>query len=231
MVNGSSVLEYEVSKAAQYVALRSHGIEFPATVAVFGRNDLARRAREFNVPFIAKHNQGGKGTGVRRFDTYEQFDDYVCSPEFSASPDGITLLQEYLQAAEPFVTRVEFAGSEYLYTVRVDTAAGGFEFCPADACAIPGAEGTGAFRPFQLREPFNVNPIIRQYLAFLAGIGAEVAGIEFIETADGRIITYDVKTNTNYNPDVEAQAAHPGARRVAQVLGGLLAKRYALEAY
>lgn len=93
------------------------------------------------------------------------------------------------------------------------------------------AEGTGAFRPFQLREAFNGNPIIRQYLAFLAGIGAEVAGIEFIETADGRIVTYDVNTNTNYNPDVEAQAAHPGARRVAQVLGGLLAKRYALEAY
>ena len=231
VVNGSGVLEYEVSKVAQYAALRARGIEVPATVAVFGRQDLARRAREFATPFIAKHNQGGKGLGVRRFDTYAQFDAYVDSPEFSGSPDGITLLQEYLQAAEPFITRVEFVGSEYLYAVRVDTSAGSFELCPADSCAVPGAEATGRVPLFQLRQGFDDNPIIRRYRDFLAGIGAEVAGIEFIETVDGRVVAYDVNTNTNYNPDVEAQAPRPGARHVARFLGGLLSDRYALEAH
>ena len=52
------------------------------------------------------------------------------------------------------------------------------------------------------------------------GIG--VAGIEFIETRDGRVVTYDVNTNTNYNPDVEASAPRSGPREIARWLGALL---------
>ncbi len=50
--------------------------------------------------------------------------------------DGITLLQEYLVAAEPQITRVEIVGGEFQYAISADTARGGFQLCPADACAI-----------------------------------------------------------------------------------------------
>lgn len=56
---------------------------------------------------------------------------------------------------------------------------------------------------------------------FLAEQGIEVAGVEFFETADGRLIPYDINTNTNYNPDVEAATA------LAGFLGRELAARYA----
>lgn len=65
---------------------------------------------------------------------------------------------------------------------------------------------------------------MQQYLAFLKDAGITVAGIEFIETVDGRFVTYDVNTNTNYNPDVEATAAVSGPRTIASFLGGLLAR-------
>ena len=65
---------------------------------------------------------------------------------------------------------------------------------------------------------------MQQYLAFLRDAGITVAGIEFIETVDGRLVTYDVNTNTNYNPDVEAGAAVSGPRTIAQYLGGLLVR-------
>ncbi|MGO1544024.1 MAG: ATP-grasp domain-containing protein [Gulosibacter sp.] len=251
VVNGSQVLELEVSKVAQHSALAAAGLDVPKTVAVFGKDALVERAREFDLPFITKHNQGGKGLGVRRFDSYEEFDEYVASSEFEEPIDGITLLQEYVQTAEPFITRAEFVDGQFLYAVRVDTSAGSFELCPAEACAVPETEGAsidlanltvasaeiGGFVAaaaacdvpadsgmFRIRPEITAEtPLIQKLVAFLAEQRIEVAGIEFFETADGRVIVYDVNTNTNYNPDVEASLEVSGARAVARALGRELA--------
>ncbi len=162
---------------------------------------------------------------MRRHDSHEEFDAWVDGPEFEPSPDGITLLQENLFAAAPFVTRVEFAGGEFVYAVRVDTSAGSFELCPAEACALPGADGVEPEPLFRIRDEITAqHPLVQQYRAFLDDAGIGIAGIEFIETVDGRRVTYDVNTNTNYNPDVEAGAAVSGPRQIARHLGGLLAR-------
>ncbi|MFK5073742.1 hypothetical protein ACI4BE_29895, partial [Klebsiella pneumoniae] len=79
-------------------ALRHAGIEVPRTTAVFGTVQLAAKAEEFEAPFISKHNQGGKGLGVRRWESHAEFAAWVDSPDFEPSPDGITLLQELLVA-------------------------------------------------------------------------------------------------------------------------------------
>ena len=221
VINGADVLELEVSKVAQHAALRHAGIDVPRTVAVFGTDDLIGQAKQFGAPFISKHNQGGKGLGVRRWDTVEEFAAWVDSPDFEPSPDGITLLQELLVATSPFVTRAEFVAGEFVYAVRVDTSAGSFELCPAEACAVPGADGVEPEPLFRRRD--DVDPaLIDRYLAFLAAEGVGIAGIEFIETRDGRTVTYDVNTNTNYNPDVEATAPRSGPREIARWLGSLL---------
>jgi hypothetical protein len=236
VVNGSDVLELEVSKVAQHALLRSHDFDVPQTTAVFGREGLVEESRAFAVPFITKHNQGGKGLGVRRFDSHAEFDAYVAGPDFEEPVDGITLLQEYLQAREPFVTRAEFAGGRFVYAVRVDTSAGSFELCPADACAVaPSAPAVSSRQIgevclvderadlFSLRRDITAaHPLIRRYEALLSEAGIAVAGIEFIETQDGRTVTYDINTNTNYNPAVESSSVVSGAREVARYLGALL---------
>ncbi|WP_295843430.1 alpha-L-glutamate ligase [uncultured Microbacterium sp.] len=223
VINGADVLELEVSKVAQHAALRHAGIDVPRTVAVFGTDDLVAKAREFGAPFISKHNQGGKGLGVRRWDSVDEFSSWVAGADFEPSPDGITLLQELLVAQAPFITRAEFVAGDFVYAVRVDTSAGSFELCPAEACAIPGADGVEPEPLFRRRD--DVDPaLIDRYLAFLAAEGVGIAGIEFIETRDGRTVTYDVNTNTNYNPDVEATAPRSGPREIAHWLGSLLPK-------
>ncbi|MDU0345452.1 alpha-L-glutamate ligase [Microbacterium sp. KSW2-29] len=223
VINGADVLELEVSKVAQHAALRHAGIDVPRTVAVFGVDDLVAQAERFGAPFISKHNQGGKGLGVRRWETVEEFAAWVAGAEFEPSPDGITLLQELLVAKSPFVTRAEFVAGDFVYAVRVDTSAGSFELCPAEACAVPGADGIEPEPLFRRRD--DVDPaLIDSYLAFLAAEGVGIAGIEFIETRDGRTVTYDVNTNTNYNPDVEATAPRSGPREIARWLGSLLPK-------
>lgn len=244
VVNGSKVVEFEVSKAAQYAALAAAGFDVPRTIVVAGREDLKRRALEFPTPFITKHNQGGKGLGVRRFDSHSEFNAYVDGSDFEEPADGITLLQEYVQTAVPSITRAEFVGGEFVYAVRVDTAGGSFELCPAEACAVPpatqqgfataacevpGTAGTDAAPSlFSKRDDITaIHPLIVRLRDFLADHGIEVAGVEFFETADGRLIPYDINTNTNYSPDVESATGNAAATAVARFLGRELASRYA----
>jgi hypothetical protein len=74
---------------------------------------------------------------------------------------------------------------------------------------------------FALRDGFD-HPVIGRYRDFAAAHGIGIAGFEFIETADGRLVTYDVNTTTNYNAGVEAVAPRPALPAVARYLGGLL---------
>jgi hypothetical protein len=223
VVNGRRVLELEMSKVDQLAALRAAGFDVPRTLAVAGTGELAAAARKLSVPFISKHNQGGKGLGVRLFDSHRDFDDYLNSAGYQPPVDGITLLQEYLRAAEPRITRVEVVGGEYIYAITADTARGGFELCPADACAIDQAPGPELFA---LRDGFD-HPIIGQYLSFARQQGIEIAGFEFIETTDGRLVTYDINTTTNYNAGIEAVAPVSALRAVAGFVGRLLAEESA----
>ena len=230
VVNGSAVYELEVSKVRQHRALAKRGFDTPRTAAVFGADALEETARTFVPPFITKHNQGGKGLGVRRFDSHAEF--AAVAHEFApggenAPVDGITLVQEYVQPVQPFVTRAEFIGGRFHYAVRVDVSAGSFELCPADACAVPGA---AAADPFSRRDDISAEtPLVRDLELLLAEQGILIAGVEFIDTADGRQVVYDINTNTNYNPAVEAaeQSAgrEPAAHRIARLLKGMLAEQ------
>ena len=174
---------------------------------------------------------------MHRFENLAELEDWVASADFEEPQDGVTLVQEYLQPAEPRITRVEIVDGELVYAITADTARGGYQLCPADACEVDPATGTLVTPPgatiaptegqklFALRAGFE-HPIIEQYRAFTRAQGIEVAGIEFIETTDGRVVTYDVNTNTNYNADVEAVAPRSGPRQIARLLGRLLREEY-----
>ena len=97
VVNGRRVLELEMSKVDQMTALRAAGIDVPRTVAVSGTEELAAAAGKLPTPFVTKHNQGGKGLGVRRFDSYDELVEHMGSGEFEEPQDGITLVQEYIR--------------------------------------------------------------------------------------------------------------------------------------
>lgn len=221
--NGSRAIQLEVNKVYQYAALAKHGVRTPKTIAAVGKEQIVKAAEQFlGKPFITKHNRAGKGLGVRLFYSLEGLKEYVYGPEFEDSVDGITLIQEYIQAPEPYITRCEFIGGKFLYAVRVDTSEG-FELCPADACQIgdlfcPAGEETEQKPKFQIIEGFR-DPIIEQYEAVLAANNIQIAGIEFIRDQAGEIFTYDINTNTNYNSDAEAAAGTYAMLELARYLG------------
>jgi hypothetical protein len=264
-------------------------------VAALGAAGLADAVRTLDPPFITKHNQGGKGLGVRRFDSHAEFD--AVAHEFApggdnAPNDGITLAQEYIHPAQPFITRAEFIGGRFHYAVRVDVSAGSFELCPAEACEIPqpgistavcavpapdgtagtdavtigpdaaagpksasgseAAPGPEAAAPAEAISPTEAasgpatdapqptglftrredltreSPLIQRLEAFLAEQRIDIAGIEFIDTADGDQVIYDINTNTNYNPAVEsaetAASRLSAADRIAEFIAHELAE-------
>ena len=211
VVNRWRAMQLEISKVAQYAALEAHGIRTPRTLAAVGREHIVEAARGFDGPFITKHNRAGKGLGVRLFYSVEGLGEYVQGPDFEDSVDGVTLVQEYIQAPEPFITRVEFVGGRFVYAVRVDTSEG-FELCPADACRIEEKFSPAGEKPpglFTIVEGF-ASPLVERYACFLAANGIEIAGVEFILDAQGAAYTYDINTNTNYNTQAEEEAGTPG---------------------
>jgi hypothetical protein len=222
VVNGSRALDLEISKARQYSALEAAGIRTPDTVVVGGKELLveATRRRFAGIPFILKPNRGGKGLGVRLFHTAEALADHLDGPDYEPPVDGVHLLQQYVRAPAPLITRAEFVGGRFLYAVEVDTS-DGFELCPADSCAVGDAFWPAGVEPrakFTIIDEMDAE-LKRRYEAFLAKNGIDVAGIEFIVDADGITYTYDVNTNTNYNPDAEARAGRSGMAALARFLG------------
>jgi len=148
---------------------------------------------------------------------------YVDGPEFEPPIDGITLVQQYIEAPQPFITRCEFVGGEFLYAVRADTS-DGFLLCPADECQTEDAVGPSApTSKFQIVKDFD-HPILERYRRFLGSNGTHIAGVEFILDRNGEIYTYDINTNTNYNPTAETEAGVSGMRRIAEYLGDQLAE-------
>jgi hypothetical protein len=223
VLNPRRALDLELSKVAQYMALESHGIRTPRTVAAVGRGQLLDAARRFDGPFISKHNRAGKGLGVWLFHSVRELEDYLDSDDHEPSVDGITLLQDYIQAPRPFITRVEFIGRELLYAVRVDTSEG-FELCPADACSTE-----GAFCPTSGNDKFTIidgfeHPLLEHYRRFLHAEGIDVAAFEFITDRKGVAHTYDINTNTNYNAIAETRAGLSGMKTLARHLGEELAR-------
>jgi biotin carboxylase len=230
VVNDSRALRLELSKVAQYSALETYGIRTPRTVAAVGRDSILAAAMSVGAPFITKHNRAGKGLGVKLFHSVDELRSHVDSAQFEDSVDGLTLIQQYIRAPEPFITRVEFVGGRFLYAVRVDTTLG-FELCPADVCQVGDAfcpigetaPAAAAGPRFRIVRDFR-HPIVERYRRFIADHGIGIAGIEFIVDQAGELYTYDVNTNTNYNTAAETEAGLYGMRAIAAYLGSELGK-------
>src|SRR6516225_787397 len=225
VVNGSRALDLEISKARQYAALEAAGLRTPDTVLVAGKDLLVAAARQHFAAgaFILKPNRGGKGLGVRLFYTVDALSDHIDGLDYEPPVDGLHLLQEYVRALVPLITRAEFIGGRFIYAVEVDTS-DGFELCPADACAIgdavcPATDGPRA--KFTIVDDIDAS-LKRRYEAFLAANDIGVAGIEFVTDSAGAIYTYDVNTNTNYNRDAETRAGQSAMTTLAGYLGAEL---------
>ena len=62
------------------------------------------------------------------------------------------------------------------------------------------------------------NSEMKKYENLLKSNGIEIAGIEYIKGVDGNHYTYDINTNTNYNPIAEEKSPKKGMDSIAYFL-------------
>lgn len=221
VINGRRALEIAMSKSSLVSALRAAGIDVPRTTTVVGLGALRDAARQFDGPFLIKPNRGGKGMGIARFDSADEFERFLNSEDFGASIDSVYVLQDFVEPAQPYITRAEYVGRELIYALRSDTRTG-FNLCPADSCAIQAPRATDTPR-FYIEQPYH-HPLIDQHIAFMAANDIEIAAIEFLIDRSGRAFTYDLNINTNYNVEAEAAAGRSGMASIAAFLERALAE-------
>jgi len=264
VVNGSSALSLEVSKAAQYSLFKEFGVNTPSTTVAFGPDQICAAAAKMipNGPVIMKPNRSGSGIGVRLFTASSNVDKFVRTEEFETEfVDRIAVLQEFVPAHNYW--RLEFVGGSLLYALKVDTAAAlldpkklsssssssasaaaaaaCFRHCPASLPVenTQDAESVDALQRFNLQfEVVGPASFIesaddkkreesrRDLVASLNNLvgqkGLAVCAVEFVETADGRTLAFDLNTNTNYNADAERRAGLKGQGTGSGAVAALL---------
>jgi len=255
--NGTRGFQFEINKAAQDVHLRAHGIRTPRTIAAIGGNAIIEAALSFppGTPFLTKHNRAGSGLGIRLFRSVEEVTKYVRGPDFQESRDGVTLVQEFIQSPNSYITRLEFVEGQLVYGVRVEARNDNFNLCPADSCQKAAAvakievvakpeeslEIVSEFSRCAMKAPtdqftvmpgqFDDHPLVEPLRQFLSRFGPHMFnGVEFVEDANGEFYVYDVNWNTNYNQAAEHKAGvefeQSGMGRQGQALKDALLREF-----
>ena len=219
VINGGAALDLEISKIRQYEELARFAIKTPLTLGALKNDRLLEASDRIGFPLITKHNRAGKGLGVRKFDNKDALKIYLEAKDFENSPDGITLLQEYISAPTQSIVRMEFVNYKFLYAVEVDTSEG-FELCPAEACELDTLCPTESKNKFRILSEFSL-PNLYAFEQFLVENDIGVAGIEIIFDNEGNYWAYDVNTNTNYNPQAESLAGISAPDEIVRFLVSL----------
>ncbi len=202
VLNGSAAFLLELSKSAQAALLHSLGIAHPRSLAF---NDPATAIAHWPVgwPALVKPEQGGSGARMFLLNGPEELERLLRDQPTLWQPDNLLLLQEYFPV-DPAkgIVRMEFLGGKLLYAMRV-ISHGAFNLCPSEVCHPADGETSvceipAAAKPVEFY-PYPEVPAAAVALGekIVAAGKLDVAGIEYLEAADGRLIFYDINANSN----------------------------------
>jgi glutathione synthase/RimK-type ligase-like ATP-grasp enzyme len=223
--NGSSVYEYEISKARQASLLARLGVRVPRTRVVHDVRHLVAAAGSLELPVVVKPNVGGSGAGITRYDHMFPLRRDVKEGTITPSVDNIHLVQEYHPPRGRSIVRVETLEARYLYAIRVHLgAADDFDLCPADICRTTTGQSlasaacpVGAQKTKLAVEAYEPPVEVRRAVERIAlAAHLDVGGIEYLESErDGELYFYDVNALSNFVADpVRVVGFDPTARLV-----------------
>jgi glutathione synthase/RimK-type ligase-like ATP-grasp enzyme len=187
--------------------LNELGIDHPRSIMFNDIDALAGRG-DLRFPAMLKPEQGGSGARMHKIDSLDELRSLLAGQPGLWEPDQLLLLQEYLPHDPGFgIVRMEFLGNELLYAMRVVTH-GRYNLCPSEACnPVEETEGTSCALPtVQEAEakpvefhPYHELPVeaLEAGQRIVESAGMDVAGIEYLETPDGRRVFYDINANSN----------------------------------
>ena len=219
VINDYRTINYEISKVEQIKLLKRSGLAYPQTIFSSEIEELIKMAHSMPLPLLTKHNCSGKGLGISLFNTNKKLESYLHSDDFIPSPDGILLLQQYIKPKNNRITRIEIMDGKFVYAFYSATDKG-FELCPADACRTgqKGAASCDSGDSLFTYIPDFKHPLVDKYIEIASSVGFDMVGIEFVESTNGAVYTYDINGTTNYSPDVEETSGHKAKKAFQQMI-------------
>ncbi len=234
VINPAVAYRVETSKASQALLFERLGLRYPRTAVVNDPAHVLKVSEGFRFPIVVKPNIGGSGAGIVRFDAPDALEEAARAGTLAFGPDGVALVQEFLEPADGGIVRIEVLGGEYLYAIKIyrDLAAG-FNLCPADICrteaaAAPArpseaelgycpAEAPRLALRVERHEPGR--PLIDAVLALAREARIDVGGVEYlVNRADGRVYFYDVNATSNFVTDAPALLGFDPTARFADYI-------------
>jgi glutathione synthase/RimK-type ligase-like ATP-grasp enzyme len=208
VLNGADAFALELSKTAQAALLRKLAVPAPRVWTFNDLEAIRARAHEITFPVLLKPEQGGSGARIVLVESFAHLEALLKEKPEHWLPDNLLLLQEYLDS-DPAkgIVRMEFLGGELLYAMRV-ISHGRFNLCPSPVCNSENTicEVRDSAPPAEFYPYREVPPQAVAWGKRIVAAGKlDVAGIEYLETRDGRLVFYDVNANSNLRPSV-AQA-------------------------
>lgn len=198
VINGSKAFRFELNKALQSRVLEKASIDHPKSVFFNHPDALLDLDLGLAFPAILKPNQGGSGARMFKVESVEEVREILSDADIWA-PDYVMLLQEYLP--HDHVVRMEFLGGKLLYAMKIFSEGDVFNLCPSVSCNPEEGAGSCALdynQPPRF-EPFGDVPEVAVKVGEeICALGhLDIAGIEYLESADGRRVYYDINANSN----------------------------------
>ena len=202
VINPVAAYRFEKSKALQAQLFERLRIRSPRTVVLNHVDQIAKALDGFRFPVVVKPNVGGSGAGIERFDSRAELEARL--PQIDLGPDHVALLQEFIEAEDGAIVRIEVLDGRFLYAIRIVRGAAGFNLCPADICQVPPA-GSLTACPVDATATLSVGrheppaEAIKQAVALARAASIDVGGIEYlVGRNDGLIYFYDVNATSNF---------------------------------
>lgn len=206
VVNPVAAYRFEKSKALQVALFERLGVRYPRTVVVNHAEPLRKAADGLRFPVLVKPNVGGSGALIERFDDREALEARAADLDFG--PDGVALLQEYLEPRDGAIVRVEVLDGRALYAIRIVKRATDFNLCPADLCQAPsppaaaGACPADAVPGLEVTRYHAPDDVVEQAIALTRAASIDVGGVEYLVSArDGLPYFYDLNATSNFVGD------------------------------
>lgn len=206
IVNGSQAHFAGASKALQNGLFSKLGLHCPQAVAVYQVQDILKAAESIGFPLILKPNIGGSGSGIARYDSYNELETAVKSGKVDLGIDGTGLVQEYIHS-DGYVYRIEILGDRLFYSIKQKIKAHTFNYCAADGCSVARTPENkeASFDHCALNQEARIQTfeadetIVAQVISIIQSANADLGGVEYLmDTKTGRPCFYDFNPYSNF---------------------------------
>ena len=230
VINGARAFALELSKTAQAAMITKLGLRTPRSLTFNDVDALASLLSKtsWTWPCLLKPEQGGSGARIEKVSSLDEVRAILEARPELWMPDGLFLLQEYVPSdVERGIVRLEYLGGELLYAMRV-VAHGRFNLCPSEVCnpvdgaeavcEVPAATPTAAPPVEFYAYPEVPREAVDAGRRIAAAAGIDIGGIEYLDSAAGERVFYDVNANSNLRPAIAREHGFDPFERVVDYL-------------